>query len=299
MNGLKSVVEQLSTIYYEYDAAQQTFWADSNRQDKNYSLELVSITHQLRSHGIEYSVDQEGNIRIGSCASWTKRLCERGAKLLERFTCSPIYVTGDTLLSGAKPLGLFEIKPIPCTIDLSTYDALIFTSKNAVEVLAATHPEWKLKPSYAIAPQSAKALKRLGGQLRYVGKSHYGESFAHELVSQLQGMRTLYLRAKEVASELGAILRDQGVACDEAVIYETCCKPQSAPLVLPRKSVVIFSAPSNVNCFFKHARWDESYRAVAIGTTTAAAFPEGITPVIAEHTSLESCLRKARELSYM
>lgn len=299
MDRMKTIVTQLSTLYYEYDAACQTFWVAQSTPNKDYALELVSITHQLQSSHIPYTVDAKGNIRIGTRSPLSRRMRDGALGFLRRFTCNPIYLTGDAVLDGARTLGLFEIKPLPCAIDLAAYDALIFTSKNAVEVLDKQYPQWKRKPAYAIAPQSAKAIKRLGGQLRYVGKSHYGSEFAQELVAQLVGKRTLYLRAKEVASELGAILRDQGVSCDEAVIYETRCKPQSAPLVLPKKSVIIFSAPSNVACFLQHVCWDESYRAVAIGTTTAGAFPEGITPIIAEHTSLESCLRKARELSYM
>ncbi|MBN2896916.1 MAG: uroporphyrinogen-III synthase [Campylobacterales bacterium] len=296
---MKTIVTQLSPLYYEYDAARQIFWVAQSTPSKDYALELVSITHQLQSRHIPYTVDGKGNIRIGARISWSARMCEGAFGLVRRFTCSPVYLTGEAALEGVRTLGLFEIKPLPCAIDLGAYDALVFTSKNAVEVLDKQYPQWKRKAAYAIAPQSAKAIKRLGGQLRFVGKSHYGNQFALELGTQLEHKRVLYVRAKEVASDLAEILRAQGVACDEAVIYETCCKPQSTPPVLPKKSVIIFSAPSNVACFLQHVSWDESYRAVAIGNTTAAAFPEGITPVIAEHTSLESCLRKARELSYM
>ena len=43
--------------------------------------------------------------------------------------------------------------------------------------------------------------------------------------------------------------------------------------------------------------WDESFKAISIGHTTAKYFPSNITPLIADTTSLESCVKKAIELN--
>lgn len=146
---------------------------------------------------------------------------------------------------------------------------------------------------YALAPQTAKAVKSLKGRLRFLGKSHYGDEFAEELIKPLQDKKTLYLRAKDVASDLCDILNSKGVLCDEVIVYETTCKQFDQKIVLPKNSIIIFSSPSTINCFFQNADWDPTYTAIAIGHTTAQYFPKEITPYIADTTSIDACIRKA------
>jgi uroporphyrinogen-III synthase len=49
-------------------------------------------------------------------------------------------------------------------------------------------------------------------------------------------------------------------------------------------------------CFLKLLSWDESFKAISIGKTTAKYFPSYITPIVSDETSLVSCVKKAQEL---
>lgn len=208
-----------------------------------------------------------------------------------------IYILSDKKVAGAQSLPVFDIHPIRQHVDLSMYDALIFTSKNAVYSLDAMDSAWKEKPAYVIAPKTAEVVKTLNGNLTFIGKEKHGNEFALELCEKLQGQKVLYVRGREVVSNLVNILKSHAVDCDELIVYETKCKEQDTEVSLPKNATIIFTSPSTIKCFFKHILWDESFKAVSIGHTTAAYFPSYITPAIANTTSLESCVRKAIEIN--
>ena len=299
MESLKTLIDSLNLIYYEYDGRSGRLVVDRRCGESDYSMELVSITHLLKRHRIPYRIDKEKNVRISLTPSGLPgRIKEAWHALLgKRRDKQSIYVLSDKRVRGTVNLPVFEIRPLPVSIDFSRYDAIIFTSKNGVSAIDATDRRWKSRPVYAIAPQTAKVVKRLGGQLRFVGKSRHGDSFAAELIAPLKGKRVLYLRASRVVSNLVQILNENGVICDEASVYETVCKSIDASLVPPKHATIIFSSPSTIECFLKQIPWDESYKAVAIGKTTAAYFPPHILPSVAETTSLASCVSKALEIN--
>ena len=153
------------------------------------------------------------------------------------------------------------------------------------------------KPVYAIAPQTAKVASNLGAKIKFVSKEKHGDEFAQELVPLLKGKKVLYIRGSKVVTNLVETLNANGVICDEAIVYKTVCVEFKKQIKLPRNSVIIFSSPSTIECFLKNAQWDESYKAVSIGHTTQKYFPPYITPYISETTSLDSCVKKAIELS--
>jgi len=298
MQSVKSLIDSLNLIYYEYDGRTGRIVADCSDGRGACGAELVSITHLLRTKRIAYRVDGEGNVHLDAVSpkpSWSTRLAAL-FRPVPRIDAA-VYVLSDKPVEGAINLPVFEIRPLPVTVDFSRYDALIVTSKNAVAAIDATDPHWKNRPVYTIAAQTAKAVKRLGGQVRFVGKEHHGDAFALELAEPLKGKRVLYLRAAKVVSNLVAILNANGVACEEAVVYESVCKRYDERIVLPKNAIIIFSSPSTIDCFLQNADWDSSYRAVAIGQTTAAHFPPHIVAEIADTTSLASCVSKALSIA--
>ena len=106
----------------------------------------------------------------------------------------------------------------------------------------------------------------------------------------------MYLRGAKVVSKLSDILNNNNIKCDEVVVYESVCKKFDKKTILPKNSTIIFSSPSTIKCFLENLTWDESFKAIAIGKTTAKYFPSDITPSISDTTSLESCVSKALEL---
>lgn len=196
---------------------------------------------------------------------------------------------------NVKYLTIFDIINISFDIDFSKYDALIFTSKNAIYSLE-NNTSWKDVPSYAIAPKTAQILKQYNSNLKYTGKSGHGDDFAKELIPIVKNKKLLYIRAKKVVSNLVNILNENNILCDELISYETSCKyyeQKEKPLI---NSIIIFTSPSTIKCFLNNFTWDDSYIAVCIGKTTSKYLPKEIKYYISEKTSIESCISLANSL---
>jgi len=207
-----------------------------------------------------------------------------------------IYILSDTKVEGAKNLQLIKTKSLPLTIDIKNFDALIFTSKNGVIHLDTLTKDWQKIASYAISEKTAQAIQEKNGNLVFTGKKKHGDAFAKELIKKLQGQRVAFVGAKDVVSNLIEILVENKINCIHIPIYETSCIEYETKVKLEENTIIIFSSPSTIKCFFKNVNWKKSFQAIAIGHTTAKYFPKTITPIISEDTSLKSCVQKALSL---
>jgi len=260
---------------------------------------LIKITHALSQKHINFFIDENKSIVIADSDTLFNKIKRYFTSTISNIRNSRmnIYILSDKKVKWAKNLPVFEIKPIQQDVDFSNYDALIFTSKNAIYALDSMDKSWKKKPAYVIAPQTAKIVRHLGGNLKFVGKEKHGNQFALEIIKKYKHQKVLYIRAAKVVSDLVNILNTNDITCDELIVYETVCKQFDKKVKLPKNSTIIFSSPSTIECFFKNISWDESFKAISIGNTTAQYFPENITPVISDTTSLDSCVKKAIELN--
>jgi len=208
-----------------------------------------------------------------------------------------IYTLSDKEIEDTISLSVIKIEYLQLkNIDISSYDAIIFTSKNAVEAINLQTDSWKNIPSYAIGDPTASVIKQKGGQLKFISQHNHGDSFAYELVKVLKDKKVLYPRALKVVSNLKNTLKTNNIICDEIVVYKTTCEQRYKNKVLPKNSVFIFSSPSTINCFFENFNWDDSFKAVCIGDTTKKYLPSFIKPYIAKETTLKSCVALAKEL---
>jgi uroporphyrinogen-III synthase len=196
-----------------------------------------------------------------------------------------IYTTSDKIIPHVQHLHLNSFEYFDFNIEINQYDGLIFTSQHGVESFFKNQKDWLNIPSYAIGDSTASLLKQYNSNLVFTAKKSYGNDFAKEIKKITQGEKLLYIRGKKVASNLSEIL-----GCDELIVYKNSCKETKKLQTLPKNSFVIFTSPLLVDCFFKHFIWDKSFTAIAIGNTTAKAFPNHITPKIAKKPSMESCL---------
>ncbi|MDA3945148.1 MAG: uroporphyrinogen-III synthase [Helicobacteraceae bacterium] len=299
MKDLDKLVEPLNLIYYEYDKKEGVFRLTTPLCHDHIFTELITITYALTKHNIRFLIDEEKSIVLGISDTFTAKIKRYVKSLFTAIRNSRmnIFILSDKKVKWAKNLPVFDIEPLPQQIDFSGYAALIFTSKNAISALNDIDPQWRRLPAYVIAPQTAKMVKELGGKLAFVGHKKQGDEFALELLEQLSNKKVLYVRGKKVVSDLVNILRSNHINCEEAIVYETVCKKHDHNVILPKGSTIIFSSPSTIACFFENYSWDESFKAVSIGKTTAKYFPENISPVIADTTSLESCVKTAIELN--
>lgn len=299
MKRIKNILEPLNLIYYEYDEKMNLLLLDKNWPGEYTFTELIKITHALSKNHITFFIDENKSIVLSASDSLLNKIKRYFKSTISNIKNSRmhIYILSDKKVKWAKNLPIFEIHPIKQDIDFSNYDALIFTSKNAIYALDSMDQTWKKKPAYVIAPQTAKIIKHLGGNLKFVGKEKNGNQFALEIIKKFKHQKVLYIRAAKVVSDLVNILNKNDVTCDELIVYQTVSKQFNEKVKLPKNSTIIFSSPSTIECFFKNISWDESFKAIAIGNTTATYFPKNITPVISDTTSLESCVKKAIELN--
>lgn len=299
MKKMKNILEPLNLIYYEYDPKMNLLILDKNWPADYTFTELIKITHTLSKNHINFFIDENKSIVIADSDTLFNKIKRYFKSTVSniRNRKMNIYILSDKKVKWAKNLPIFEIQPIKQDVDFSNYDALIFTSKNAIYALNTIDKTWKKKPAYAIAPQTAKIVKHLGGNLKFVGKEKHGDQFALEIVKKFKHQKLLYVRASKVVSDIVNILNTNDIECDELIVYQTVCKQFDKKVKLPKNSTIIFSSPSTIECFFKNISWDESYKAISIGNTTAQYFPSNITPVISDTISLDSCVKKAIELN--
>lgn len=295
---IAKISKKLNLLYYEYDMHRNRFMADNSYPNEVIRSELIKLTYELSKNNVAFFTDGRSNVVIAPAYNIFSRLKQRIKNIFFDIKGhrKHIYVLSDKEVKYTKSLPVIETQMIEEKVDLSSYDALVFTSKNGVKYIDRLTNEWKKIPAYAISAQTAKAIKDLGGKVAFVGKEKHGDEFAHELLSLLSGKKTAYVGAQSTISNFMKILQENGIECDHIPVYHTVCKAYEKKITLPKGSVVIFSSPSTIECFFKNVTWDESFTAISIGRTTAKYFPDFIQPLIAENTSLESCVYKALSL---
>ncbi|MDY0193068.1 MAG: uroporphyrinogen-III synthase [Aliarcobacter butzleri] len=206
-----------------------------------------------------------------------------------------IYLLNEQKHENVENLEVFQIEYIKSDIDLKKYDALVFTSKNGVKAINSFNQDWKNIPSYAIAQKTANTIIKLGGVVEFIGNSGHGNDFAYELKNVLKDKKVLYVKALKTVSNLPNILKENGISLDEIITYKTSCKKSN--IILEENSIFIFTSPSSVECFFKQYSWKNSYKAIAIGKTTAEFLPSNINYEISSQTSVEECIKLAKQLS--
>ncbi len=206
-----------------------------------------------------------------------------------------------------KTLILNELYYYPLELDLTPFNALIFTSKNAVFSLLETlnnNPKLKMLqniPAYALSEPTAKTLQDHHFKTAFIGKKAHGKEFAKEIIPLLEKKSVLYLRAKDIVSSLDAILLEHGINLKQAVIYENKLKhltlSEQNALKPQENSILIFTAISHAKAFLHYFEFLKNYTAISIGNTTASYLKDqGIQSYVAQKPSLEACLNLALSL---
>lgn len=207
-----------------------------------------------------------------------------------------IYLLSPLKQEGSIFLPMIFFKNVVKKIDFSKSDALLFTSKQAVESANEIDETWKSYPSIAIGEATKKRIEELGGTVIYTPSNFYGKVLAEEIKEYFSDRKILYLRPKKVSFDSQAHLAQYGIVLEEQIIYETGCKgylPEQKP---DENAIIIFTSPSTIHCFFKNFSWDKSYTAVLIGEATKVHLPDYCDYVIADEPLIRSCMEKAFSL---
>lgn len=207
-----------------------------------------------------------------------------------------IYLFSHTPCKGVTHIKPLYIEFVGLKLDFSSFDALVFTSKNGVFGLDKLWKNWIKLPSFAIGESTAGTIKELGGYVEFISNLSYGDDFAKEVAPFLKGKRVLYSRAKELVSDVSGILKQHDIQIEELITYQSICQPCKKLQKPKLKSVLIFTSPSSVHCFLKCFSWHGSWQAVCIGKKTASALPKSASYVVSDIRTVEACVELARDM---
>lgn len=161
------------------------------------------------------------------------RAAEQGAGLADELAARGAEVSSIPLLEFAPP-GSWAAADAACDrLAEGGYDAVAFTSANAVgrfleRLLERGHARaWPpAAPVFAVGPRTAAALREHGAAVRDVPDEHRGESLAGTIAeflgdAEARGARLLLPRAEVANEALPGRLTALGVHVDVAPVYRT------------------------------------------------------------------------------
>lgn len=187
---------------------------------------------------------------------------------------------------GVLHIPIIQTTYIQIPLKIYDYDIVVITSKEAVNALLKSHIDPSLVRLSAISAKTAQYAREHNFMVDSVSDG-YAKSFSLFLKNRYKNKKLLYIRAKEVAS-------DVLLSYDNEVIYETTCN--DVDYSVNDDDVLIFTSPSTIECFFKKSSFKKSQKVVCIGTTTQAALPCDIDSYLANNPSIESCIETAYKL---
>ncbi|ERJ23186.1 Uroporphyrinogen-III synthase [Campylobacter concisus UNSW1] len=208
-----------------------------------------------------------------------------------------IYLVSNTKTADESVVNLSvsKIEFLKFEINLSEFDALVATSKNAFKALKFNGILPINLPVFAIANSCAAVAREFGFSEIYTGQNAHGDDFAREILPLLKGKKVLYLKGKDSASNFLEILQDGGVNIKAVIAYENVLNPCKMELKPPKDSILIFSSPINVRNFLTNFGWDESYQTISIGKVTAKELKFS-TPLVSQSQDINACIALAKTL---
>lgn len=209
-----------------------------------------------------------------------------------------IYLVSNTKTADESVVNLSvsKIEFLKFDLNLSEFDALVATSKNAFNALKFNEiSALENLPVFAIASGCAAAAKGLGFTQIYTGQNAHGDDFAREILPLLKGKKVLYLKGKDSASNFLEILQMGGVNIKSVIAYENVLNPCKMELKPPKNSILIFASPINVRNFLTNFGWDESYQTISIGKVTAKELKFS-TPLVSQSQDINACIALAKTL---
>ena len=203
-----------------------------------------------------------------------------------------IYLLNNQKYDGIENLPVIKINYLTPKINFSNIDYLLFTSKNGVIGLDKISDKWKNIPAITIGEPTAKVVEKLGGKVKYVAKSSYGDELAKEILNNFEPSNILFSKAKIVLSDIVEVLEKNKFNVIQKITYETICNKIDKSLV--ENSIFIFTSPSTIKCFFKQFKWNSTFKAIAIGNRTASYFPEKI--IVSNIQTIDNCIKIAKNM---
>jgi uroporphyrinogen-III synthase len=207
----------------------------------------------------------------------------------------PIYLLNNDKYEGVINYPVIKINFLSPFISFNNIDYLIFTSKNGVRAVDNLTDKWRKIPAFAIGKATANEIKKLGGIVEFISSKAYGDEFAKEINQKYHNKNFLFLRAKEIISNIKEIFEKGDNNLKEIIIYETVCNIPNNYLKKP--AIVIFTSPSTVKCFEKINDF-ENILPIAIGEKTKNVLLEYTknSILMSSSPSIKECVKLAKSI---
>jgi uroporphyrinogen-III synthase len=151
---------------------------------------------------------------------------------------------------GAIPILIPTIEIVPpetyvpldaALAQLESYDWLVFTSANAVEVFhQRRNPSLLPNRIAVIGPATARAVQGIGLEVDLIPPKYVAESLAEALTPEVSGKRVLLVRAADARDILPEMLAAAGAMATAAEAYRNQIPPDSFPALRQ-----LFNSPAN------------------------------------------------------
>jgi uroporphyrinogen-III synthase len=145
---------------------------------------------------------------------------------------------------------------------------VIFTSMNAVDAVAACQkdpqPDWRI---YCIGYQTGELVKSFFGEERIAGTASSAKDLATQIIRQQERGDLIFFCGDRRRDELPGLLKQNGIALQEIVVYETHTMPHPAE---KNYAGILFFSPSAAESFFSGNKVPGETVLFAIGQSTAA-----------------------------
>lgn len=116
---------------------------------------------------------------------------------------------------------LLEIKYKTNIFNPDKYEVLIFTSRHSIRYLEEKNIFPKNKIICACGKSTFSEAKKFGTENNYIlysNVSELEENFAN--IKGIKEKKVLYLRGREITSDIASIFKDNGINIDDEIVYE-------------------------------------------------------------------------------
>jgi uroporphyrinogen-III synthase len=173
--------------------------------------------------------------------------------------------------------------------------AVVFTSMNAVEAvvneLDGLQPDWRI---YSMGTATKHLVKKYFGEEAIAGTADSAAALAELIAGEEEGEELFFFCGDQRRDELPAILRNNDIAINEIVVYQTI--PVQHTIEKDYHGILFFS-PSAVQSFFSSNKINTKTILFAIGNTTANEIKKysNNTIILPDKTGKENLVRKMME----
>jgi uroporphyrinogen-III synthase len=166
---------------------------------------------------------------------------------------------------------------------------IFFSSKHAVRYFFNQKPAIGKVKFGCISKQTSAELRQYGHRADFIGQNTDTKLVGKQFASLVGNAKVLFPIAKESMQSIQQQFTKNTI---NLAVYETL---KQGIEIDKATNILVFTSPSNVEAFFEKNKWQEHYKAVAMGEATEhALFRKGVRkpakPITFDDLGLMQCI---------